>query len=463
MTFQNKNYVLIIILLILCFFYSSNNILLAQTDVESTEKVQEKKRNYKQENVKKLEKATATNQNRLNRFWVLITAALVFLMQAGFKVFEMGMVREIHGNGIGMKNLIDWLVICLAYFMIGFAFMFGKDSFGFIGTDLFFPASQDMEGRMENVIPLGLEFLLFQLAFASTAATIVSGAMSERTALLPYLLTSIFVGVLVYPIFGHWAWGNLYYADNVAWLYDLGFRDFAGSTVVHSVGAWVSLVGVWFLGPRIGRYDDENKDSFKPYSLGYSVLGVFILWFGWWGFNGGSHLAYEEKIIGSIILNTNLAAAGSGLMAFFHSYFTGKENIYEKFLGGVLGGLVAITASCNIVSPMQAILVGLIAGLVHNYCFDLLNRFKIDDPVGAIPVHGACGVWGTLFIGFVNWDGGKQLLIQFIGILVAFAFSVSLSIIFFWLLKTIFGLRVNPKDELETGYNLVPQRRASNK
>lgn len=426
-----------------------------------------------QSQIHKNTKKVQVTQQELNRFWVLMAAVLVFFMQAGFKAFEMGMVRKIHGNGIGMKNIIDWLMICIIYFLVGFGFMFGQDSWGLIGCDLFAPAVQGLEKNVsQHTSDLGIEFLLFQLAFAATAATIVSGAMSERTALVPYLFTATFIGVVIYPVFGHWVWGKAYYANNAAWLADWGFLDFAGSTVVHSVGAWVSLTGIWFLGPRLGRYDENghiDKEKFKSFSLGYSALGLFILWFGWWGFNGGSYLAYEKAEIGSIILNTNIAGAFAGITAFFHSYLLDRENIYEKLLGGILGGLVAITACCNVVSPAASMLIGVLAGVIHNHGFDLLIKLRLDDPVGAIPVHGFCGVWGTLCVGLFgsieklqeltgreDWTQLSQIGIQLFGIVIAFLFTTSLSYVFFSVVKTIYGLRVDPIHETTTGYTIVP-------
>jgi Amt family ammonium transporter len=303
--------------------------------------------------------------------------------------------------------------------------------------------------------PLGMVFFLFQLAFAGTALTIVSGAMSERTGFIPYLTASILIGLFIYPVFGHWAWGNLFFSDNQAWLADLGFIDFAGSTVVHSVGAWVALVGVWFVGPRLGRYNGEGKiQPFLPHSYAYSVLGVFLLWFGWWGFNGGSTLAFNDSV-GSIILNTNLSAAAAGLAAFFHSYiFQKKNDVYGKIIGGVLTGLVAITAGAHVVSASGAIAIGLLAGIVHNLSFDLvIKKWKLDDPVGAIPVHGFGGVFGTLAVGIFGKSNLlalprlEQIGVQFLGVVVCFIFTTSFAYFLFWSLKKTVGLRVSPLEE----------------
>jgi len=393
----------------------------------------------------------ASLNSKIDKLWVLLSAALVFLMQAGFKSFEVGMVRSNHTTSVGMKNLIDWVVVSLIFFLVGFGFMFGKSWYGIIGTDLFIISNLNQPGGSE----LGIVFFLFQLAFAGTALTIVSGAMSERTGFIPYLTASLLIGLIIYPIFGHWAWGNLFFADNKAWLADLGFMDFAGSTVVHSVGAWVALVGVWIVGPRLGRYNSAGEaQPFTPYSYAYSVLGVFILWFGWWGFNGGSTLAFDGSV-SKIILNTNLAAAAAGITAFFHSfYFQNKKDIYGKLMGGVLTGLVAITAGANVMSFTGAILVGSLAGLVHNYSFDFISyKLKLDDPVGAIAVHGFGGAFGTLAVGIFGQQSmlalprTEQIAIQLMGIVVCFVFTTSLAYFLFQILKKTVGLRVSPVEE----------------
>lgn len=385
--------------------------------------------------------------------WVLVSAALVFLMQAGFKCLEVGMMRKQHSTIIGMKNVIDWAVVCLTFFIFGFGFMFGESGDGFIGWSLF--ALDGMSSETGN--KMGPVFFLFQLGFAAAAVTIVSGSMAERTGFVTYLCASILIGSFIYPIFGFWAWGNLFIADNKPWLAQLGFMDFAGATVVHSLGAWVALIGVWIIGPRLGRYDKEGKlRPFKCYNIAYAILGVLILCFGWWGFNGGSTLKFDYSV-GMIILNTNLAAAAGGFAAFLHSYFCQqKQELNEKLLGGVLGGLVAITACCNVVTPAFAILVGLIAGIVHNLSFDLIiKKFRLDDSIGAIPVHGFCGAFGTLAVALF---GKEELLvhprmvqvsIQLIGIITCFAWASVTAFVVFKLCKRVVGLRVSPQEEHE--------------
>ena len=380
---------------------------------------------------------------------------MVFLMQAGFKCFEVGLVRSKNSTATAMKNIIDWIVCSLIFFFFGFGFMFGESVGGLFGVSLFFLKDMPETG-------LGSVFFMYQLAFAGTALTIVSGAMSERTAFISYLCGSFCIALFVYPIFGHWAWGNLLLADNKPWLASLGFIDFAGSTVVHSIGAWVALVGIWFAGPRLGRYDSEgNIRTFKPHSYAYAVLGVMLLWFGWWGFNSGSELAFSKNI-GPIIVNTNLAAAMSGMAAFLHClFFQDREDINNKLLGGILGGLVAITACCSVVNYAGAVIVGMFAGVVHNLSYDLLVKtLKLDDPVGAIPVHGFCGALGTISVALF---GRSELLpnprltqlgVQALGVLVGFFWAVICAFFMYKILQLVVGLRVSPSQENE-GLDIV--------
>lgn len=381
--------------------------------------------------------------------WILIAAALVFFMQAGFKVLETGLVKHEHRPGVGVKNLMDWVAGSLVFFLVGFGFMFGPSGSGLIGKGYFL--------GLDLTDHYTLIFFLFQLAFAGTSLTIVSGAMSGRTGLLPYFMLSIFTAVVIYPIFGYWAWGNLLHPENEPWLASLGFMDFAGSTVVHSVGAWVSVVGIWMVGPRIGRYSASGKvQPMKSSDYSYSILGVMILWFGWFGFNGGSTLAFNADVP-LIILNTNLAAAASAVSAYMHAKFVQKnKDVMEKIIGGSLTGLVAITACCNVVSPQNSIIIGLLAGLVHNYAYVFLSeKLKLDDPVGAIPVHGFGGVFGTLCVALFGkaellanprWT---QLAVQAFGILVCMAFTFGMAFIVLFIVKKFFGLRVSPKAEMD--------------
>lgn len=395
-----------------------------------------------------LASTTEATFNTTDTLWVLISAALVFFMQAGFKVLETGLVKEEHRSGIGIKNLMDWVAGSLAFFIIGFGLMFGNSAGGVIGTNLFF--GLDFSDGYTYV------FFIFQLAFAGTALTIVSGAMSGRTALAPYFVASLFTAVIIYPIFGHWAWGNLLIESNEPWLASLGFMDFAGSTVVHSVGAWVGLVGIYMVGPRLGRFNALGKiQPVKASDYAYSVLGVMILWFGWWGFNGGSTLGFDESVP-KIILNTNLAAAAACLSAYLHvKFFQNGNDIVEKIIGGCLTGLVAITACCNVVTPIGSIVIGLLAGVVHNLSYILVSeKWKLDDPVGAIPVHGFGGILGTLCVALFGQEEllmhsrWSQLAVQIIGIVTCITFTMGVSYAVFYIVKMSIGLRLSPQEEM---------------
>jgi Amt family ammonium transporter len=387
----------------------------------------------------------------LKRLWVLLAALLVFFMQAGFLCLEVGMGRRRHEASIAMMNLMNWLVVCVVFYCWGFGFMFGNESLnGFLGVNLFFPTAAQVQVAYKP-LGLGMEFLLFQLAFAATTATIVDGAIAERAALFPYFLATILTSTFVYPVFGHWAWNDLGWLKHIfaAVTYkSQGFHDFAGSTVVHSVGAWIAIVAVKFVGPR--RYFSVDRSVFPPNSIGLAAVGVIMLWFGWWGFNGGSLLKYDSTIA-SIILHTNLAGGAAGIVSYLHALMADKGNVYSKAIGGTLGGLVAITACCDVANPVSALLVGATAGVVHNWVFDRLPGWGIDDVAGAIPVHGACGVWGTLCTGFIIWSlpGGSpwQILVQLIGIAAALGLAVGLSWVIFGILAHTIGLRVSVVEE----------------
>ncbi|UXP31512.1 ammonium transporter [Reichenbachiella agarivorans] len=382
-----------------------------------------------------------------NDLWVLIAAALVFFMQAGFKVFETGLVKKQHRAGIGAKNLMDWVAGSVAFYILGFGFMFGSSTNGWVGSGLMMGDGLEINDSFV--------FFLFQLAFAGTALTIVSGAMSGRTALIPYFVASLVTATVIYPLFGHWAWGNLLHADNMPWLASLGFMDFAGSTVVHSVGAWIALVGVWVVGPRVGRYDKNGKiQRIKASDYSYSILGVMILWLGWWGFNGGSTLAFNTQVP-KIILNTNLSAAAAAISAMFHAIvFQKKSNVLEKIMGGTLTGLVAITACCNVVSSQSSLIIGVLAGIIHNIMFVVISeKWKLDDPVGAIAVHGFGGVFGTLCVALfgqqelLELPRWEQLAVQCVGIVTCFVFTTLVALLMFYILRRTIGLRVSPKQE----------------
>lgn len=389
----------------------------------------------------------------LDNLWIVVAGALVMLMQAGFLCLETGFVREQHAEAVAMKNLADWIISNLIYFGVGFGLMFGESVGGLFGSNLFGLAGlPEIPGPTSN----NYAFFLFQLGFAGTSATIVSGAIAGRASVLGYLASTTIVASLVYPVIGHWVWGKALLGSNEPWLASLGFIDFAGSTVVHSTGAWFALVAARMIGPRRGRYDAMGNVRPMPgYSMQLSALGVLILWFGWWGFNGGSTMRFDESVA-PILINTNLGGAAGALVSLAHGWwFQQKRDLTAKFLGGTVGGLVAITASCHLASPLAAITVGAVAGWIHNVAFELmLRRLRIDDPVGAVAVHGFCGVWGTLAVAFVApadaLTGGRlaQLGIQLTGVAACLLWSSGMAFVTFGLIRRTIGLRLSPEQEL---------------
>lgn len=390
--------------------------------------------------------SSADLQISMNSVWVMVAASLVYFMQAGFACVEAGFTRSKNTGNIVMKNLMDFSVGSLVYWLIGFALMFGAGSL-FVGWSGF--ALTDSFSHLGLSLPLPL-FLFFQTVFAGTAATIVSGAMAERTKFSAYLIYSAVVSALIYPIVGHWIWGG-------GWLSKLGFVDFAGSTVVHSVGGWASLAGVMVVGPRLGKYNEDGSSrTLHGHNLLVASLGVFILWFGWFGFNCGSTLAADGEAIGRIAVTTNLAAAAGSLSAMVFSWsLSGKANV-AMTLNGALGGLVGITASTAYVSPLSAAIIGLTAGILVVLAANFLDRVHVDDAVGAVPVHGVCGAFGTLAVGLFAEDGGlltgggwRLLGVQFLGVLAAFIWTFPLAYLLFKALKATVGLRVSAQEERE--------------
>jgi len=392
----------------------------------------------------------------LNTLWILITASLVFWMQAGFAFVEAGLTRSKNTTNILFKNLIDFVFATLAFWAFGYAFMYGSTAAGWIGTSGFFTDASlgDVVG-----VPV-LAFWFFQLVFAGTAATIVSGAMAERTKFSAYLIYSFFISAIIYPIAGHWIWGG-------GWLWTLpfgvGFRDFAGSTVVHSIGGWLALIGAITLGPRIGRFTKDGQPIAIPgHSISLVVLGVFILWLGWFGFNPGSQLAIHAgnaDVVSLVAVNTNLAAAAGGLVALVVAWlFVTKKPDLPTTLNGVLAGLVAITAPCAYVTPANSIVIGAIGGVIVVYGAILLEKLKIDDPVSAVPVHLMNGVWGTLAIGIFATENGvagliagntAQILAQLIGVAAVGVWCVATGSILFGAIKVVTGLRVSREEEIK--------------
>ena len=383
-------------------------------------------------------------QTHADYVWTLVAAALVFFMQAGFAMVETGLTRAKNAINIMMKNLMDFSMGSIAYWAIGFGLMFGATSTGWFGTSGFFLSDYAPGGD-----PWVLAFWMFQVVFAATAATIVSGAMAERTKFSGYLIYSVVISGLIYPIFGSWAWGGLF--NGKGWLESLGFIDFAGSTVVHSVGGWAALAGAIVLGPRMGKYTKDGK--IKPilgHNLPLAALGVFILWLGWFGFNPGSTTA-ANKDIAMIFVNTNLAAAAGSILAMFVSWIKFGKPEVGMSLNGALAGLVAITSPCATVSPLSAIAIGSLAGVIVVFSVLFFDSIRVDDPVGAISVHGVCGAWGTLAAGIFNMGGTslKIIGIQVLGITACFLWVFPTALVLFKLIEKTIGLRVSPEEELE--------------
>ncbi len=394
-------------------------------------------------NVAELVSEVATS---LDTVWVLLAAMLVFFMQPGFALVEAGFTRAKNAANILMKNLLDFSIGTLLFWFIGFSFMFGQG--GFVGTpDLFGLAG--WEGGVPSEA-----FLIFQTVFCATAATIVSGAMAERTKFYCYIIYSVLISLFVYPVSGHWTWGG-------GWLAELGFHDFAGSTVVHSVGGWIALVGAAILGPRIGKYRNGKTYAFPGHNLTLAALGVFILWFGWFGFNPGSQLAASGSdnatMISHVFLTTNIAAAAGGIAAMVTAWIRDKKPSLSLTLNGILAGLVGITAGCDMVDAYGALLIGIICGVVMVFAVAFIeNKLKIDDPVGASSVHGVCGSLGTLLTGLFAVDGGvfygggfSFFGVQALGVVTVAAWAAGMGFIIFKLTDMVFGLRVEARIEEE--------------
>lgn len=377
----------------------------------------------------------------MNVMWTMIAAILVYFMQAGFAMCEAGFTRAKNAGNILMKNMMDFVLGSLFFFVFGFAIMHGTDLGGIIGIKGFFnPTSLADAGGLFNGLPMGV-FIIFQTVFCATAATIVSGSMAERTKFISYLAYSAAISVFIYPVSGHWIWGG-------GWLSEIGFHDFAGSTAVHMVGGICALVGAKILGPRIGKYDKNGKVKAIPgHNLPLAALGVFILWFCWFGFNCGSTTAATTSL-GDIAMTTNLAAASATLLAMTVTWIRYKKPDLSMTFNGALAGLVAITAGCDTVSNWSAILIGAIAGVVVVFSVEFFDKVaKIDDPVGAISVHGVCGALGTILTGVFSPD--VSIVTQLIGVASVMVFVGVMAGIVFTIINKTIGLRVNKEEENE--------------
>ena len=395
------------------------------------------------------------NPIHLDIVWVLFATVLVFLMQAGFAMLEAGATRAKNAANIIMKNMMDISIGSLVFWMVGFGFMFGANKSGWIGTSNFFLS--DIDPATDQGM-FDFSFFIFQTVFAATAATIISGAVSERTKFAAYLIYTVAVTAFIYPIFGSWVWGGGWLSE----LGDNGFMDFAGSTVVHSVGGWAALAGAIVVGPRLGKFTAAGKPVAIPgHSITLAALGVFILWFGWFGFNAGSTVSGSDTSIAIIAVTTLMAAAAGAVGSMALSYFLWKRFDASMTLNGVIGGLVAITAGTANVSPAMAVIIGLIGGFVVVGAIVLLERkMKVDDPVGAIAVHGFAGAWGTLAVGLfasatyggvdgLFFGGGAgQLGVQAIGVAAAFLFVFPTSFIVFKAIDMTIGMRASDEDQI---------------
>ncbi len=403
----------------------------------------------------------ALYSDAFDMIWLILAAALVFFMQAGFAMVETGLTRAKNASNILMKNLMDFSAGAIIFWAIGWGLMYGADALsGLIGTDGFFLSytAETMEAYGVSDMSAIFRDWMFQVVFAATAATIVSGAMAERTKFSAYLVYSVFISGLIYPISGHWIWGG-------GWLSELGFHDFAGSTVVHSVGAWAALAGAIVLGPRIGKYikvgDKMTVRAIPGHNMPLAALGVFILWFGWYGFNAGSTLSGTDLSIAAVATTTTLAAAAGAIGAMVTSWIWFGKADPSMSLNGALAGLVGITAPTGVTSPGAAILIGVIAGILVVGSVEFIDKvLHIDDPVGAISVHGVCGVWGTLSVGLFSsnadvglglfYGGGFSLIgVQLIGIAAVFAWAFLSALLLFSIIKASMGLRVSEKEEMQ--------------
>ena len=386
-----------------------------------------------------------------NNVWMMICTALVFFMHLGFAFLEIGLTRQKNTINILFKNIFIITVGLLLYALIGFNLMYptwGANAAGYLGDFIFGISAPLKEGSLDLSYNEGYTYwtdFLFQGMFAATAATIVSGAVAERMKILPFMIfTLIYVG-LVYPIAGSWKWGGGF-LDQL----DTPFYDFAGSTLVHSVGGWAAIVAVCLLGARIGKFKNGKIQAIPGHNIPLATAGVLILWLGWFGFNGGSVLSADPELTSLTLVTTCLAAAAGGVVAAFVSTILYKNLDLTMFLNGILGGLVGITAGADQMSPTDAIIIGAIAGAIIVFAVSLIDKLKLDDPVGAIAVHLVCGIWGTIAVGiFGNLAGIDQFLSQLLGVGVYAVFCLSTSFIIIFTLKKTIGIRVSEKEELE--------------
>ena len=389
-------------------------------------------------------------QSNLNIVWLGIAGAMVMFMQVGFIALESGFTRAKNSVNVASKGILDFSVGAVLYFAIGYAFMFGEGKI--IGTNNFFLSDYLSSG--DN---WGIMLWFFQVMFAGAAATIVSGAVAERIKLPGYVIACAIIAGFIYPIFGHWVWSE------EGWLAAMNFHDFAGSTVIHSLGGWLALTGAYVLGPRFGKYGEDGKVTAIPgHNIPLATVGTFILWFGWYGFNGGSTLLGDGSIA-IVLLNTTLGGAAGSLSAMTYSVFRTEDRFVDlgMTLNGALAGLVAVTAGADVLSPASSIIIGLVAGILVSLAVPFFDKLRIDDPVGAISVHGVNGAWGTLAVGLFTTE--FSFLTQLIGAISVFGYAIVTGMVLFVAIDKLLGLRVDPHDELigldiaEHGYSAYPE------
>ena len=379
-----------------------------------------------------------------NNVWMMICTALVFFMHTGFAFLEIGLTRQKNTINILFKNIFIITIGLLLYYLIGFNLMYPGEFNGYLGSIV--PGITPPENGMTPAYADGgytwwTDFL-FQAMFAATAATIVSGAVAERMKIGPFMIfTLIYVG-FIYPIAGSWKWGG-------GFLDQLGFYDFAGSTLVHSVGGWAALVAVWLLGARIGKFKNGKTQAIPGHNIPLATAGVLILWLGWFGFNGGSVLSADPELTSLTLVTTCLAAAAGGVVAALVSFIKYKNLDLTMFLNGILGGLVGITAGADVMTPESAIIIGAIAGVLIVFAVSFVDAIKLDDPVGAIAVHLICGIWGTLAVGIFSTNPAHTFLIQLTGVACYAVLCIVSSFLIFYTLKKTVGIRDSEKEELE--------------
>lgn len=391
--------------------------------------------------------SAATNDN-LDTLFLVIAAALVFLMQPGFMLVELGLSRSKNALNIVMKNVVDVCVAMLTFMFVGFGFMFANGN-SVIGMDFPWISSSEMGDKF-------WAFWLFQATFVGATSTIASGAMAERTRFQGYMIYTVVLSAIIYPILAHWSWGGLAsgladgFGDSKGFLEQMGFLDFAGATVVHSVGGAAALAGIIILGPRKGRFDsDGNPVIITGHNMPMTALGVMLLWFGWIGFNGGSLLTLSDGGLGAILVNTMLCGSAGGVFAMITFWILHGRPDPGIVLNGILGGLVAITACCNIVSPISAIFIGIIGGIISAIGAEILLKLKLDDVAGAVPVHLMNGIWGTICVALFHGDGFSvsSLGVQLAGSAITVTAAFGLCYLTFKLIDITIGLRASDEEQ----------------